>query len=124
MVCYYCVVSDSFDSNLGVGILRLPQGLDFSSLMQEYNVGDTQNLKLPEPKENPLALLATKVTHCDSLPLHPTACILVMCSIGILIWYWYRHRIYQKLVLVYQLLVLFFWYWYWYNRNCVIATIN
>lgn len=41
--------SDAFENNCGVGILRLQNGLDFSGMMSEHNVGDTQNLKLPEP---------------------------------------------------------------------------
>jgi hypothetical protein len=43
---FVCLFSDAFDSNLGMAVLRLPQGLDFSELMKEYNLMDAENLKV------------------------------------------------------------------------------
>uniref|UniRef100_A0A914WCB5 Solute carrier family 12 member 1 n=1 Tax=Plectus sambesii TaxID=2011161 RepID=A0A914WCB5_9BILA len=46
---YFGIIQDSFDSNMGVGIMRnAGGGLDYSELMKEHNVGDTTKLKLPD----------------------------------------------------------------------------
>lgn len=46
---------------MGVGILRLPHGLDFTEEIRQHNLDDSGNLRIPEAK------LLPKVSSCVNL---------------------------------------------------------
>ncbi len=54
-------ISDCFDASMGVGILRLPHGLDFTEEIRQHNLDDSGNLRIPEAK------LLPKVSSCVNL---------------------------------------------------------
>lgn len=64
---YFNILHDAFDNNCGLGILCADTGLDFSQSMFEHQVGDTQNLQLPDaPATVGQAVEGSAANVCES----------------------------------------------------------
>uniref|UniRef100_A0A915K8B5 SLC12A transporter C-terminal domain-containing protein n=1 Tax=Romanomermis culicivorax TaxID=13658 RepID=A0A915K8B5_ROMCU len=54
---YFQLLHEAFDCEVGVGVLKVGSGLDFSAEMLEHNIGDTKRLSLPDPDQLPASYL-------------------------------------------------------------------